>query len=210
MKANIMKVVQFKQMKDGTEEEYKFLHVYEEQYAKGLPDRIIEALKNLENTLSGYLVSRLEHSLQSATRAEADGADIEMIVAALVHDIGDDLAPYNHSQYAASILRPYVRPEVTWVINQHGLFQNYYYAHFLGGNRNEREYLIDHPWYQSCVDFCEKWDQASFDPDYPTKPLSYFEPMINEIFTRNAFDPKYVGNQTMGKSSVDIALSGEI
>jgi len=203
-----MKTVAFRQMKDGTREEYEFLTAHEEEYAKGLPDRILNALRQLENTLSGYQVSRLEHSLQSATRAEADGADEEMIVAALIHDLGDDLAPYNHSQYAASILRPYVRPEVTWVINQHGLFQNYYYIHHLGGNPDEREYLKDHPWYQSCVDFCEKWDQSSFDPDYPTKPLEYFEPMVRRIFTRRAFDPQYVGDQTMGKSAVDIALSG--
>lgn len=203
-----MQVVQFRQMKDGTKEEYEFLTEHEEAYAKGLPDRILQALKNLENTLSGYQVSRLEHSLQSATRAEADGADKEMIVAALIHDLGDDLAPHNHSQYAASILRPYVRPQVTWVINQHGLFQNFYYAHHLGGDPNERDYLKDHPWYQSCVDFCERWDQSSFDPDYPTKPLEYFEPMVRDIFTRPAFDPKYVGAQTMGRSAVDIAMSG--
>ena len=199
-----MKNVQFRQMKDGTKEEYLFLTEHEEAYARGLPDRLLATLRNLENTLSGYQVSRLEHSLQSATRAEADGADEEMIVAALIHDIGDDLAPYNHSQYAAAILRPYVRPEVTWVINQHGLFQNFYYAHHLGGDPNEREYLKDHPWYQACVDFCERWDQSSFDSEYPTKPLEYFEPMLRKIFTRPAFDPKYVGEQTMGKSFQDI------
>lgn len=197
-----METVKFRQMKDGTQAEYLFLTEHETEYAKGLPDRILQALTNLENTLSGYLVSRLEHSLQAATRAEADGADEEMIVAALIHDIGDDLAPYNHSQFAASILRPYVRPEVTWVINQHGLFQNVYYIHHLGGDPNERDYLRDHPWYQSCVDFCERWDQASFDPDYPTKPLSYFEPMVRRIFTRAPFDPAYVGTETMGKSAV--------
>ncbi|NVK02524.1 MAG: HD domain-containing protein [Oceanospirillaceae bacterium] len=195
-----MKTVSFRQMRDGTREEYEFLTAYEEEYAKGLPDRILNALRQLANTLSGYQVSRLEHSLQSATRAEADGADKEMILAALIHDIGDDLAPYNHSQYAASILRPYVRPEVTWVINQHGVFQNYYYIHHLGGDRYEREVLKNHPWYQSCVDFCEKWDQSSFDPDYPTKPLEHFEPLVREIFTRKAFDPQYVGTKAVVKS----------
>ncbi|MBD5771043.1 HD domain-containing protein [Marinomonas colpomeniae] len=203
-----MKTVQFRQMKDGTKEEYDFLEKHEIEYAAGFPDRIINALKNLENTLSGYQVTRLEHSLQTATRAEADGADEEMILAALIHDIGDDLSPYNHAQLAASILRPYVRPEVTWVINQHGLFQNYYYIHFSGGNPNERDYLKDHPWYQSCVDFCEKWDQASFDPDYPTKPLEYFEPLVRKILSRQPFSEQYVGPQTMGKSAVDIAISG--
>ena len=191
-----MKTVAFRQMIDGTREEYEYLTAHEEAYAKGLPDRVLSALQQLDNSLSGYQVTRLEHSLQTATRAEADGADEEMIVAALIHDIGDDLAPFNHSQYAASILRPYVRPEVTWVINQHGLFQNYYYIHHLGGDRFEREKHKDHPWYQSCVEFCEKWDQASFDPDYPTHPLAHFEPMVRRIFTRPAFDPQFVGERT--------------
>lgn len=205
-----MNKVMFRQMKDGSKEEFHFLEKHEREFAKGLADRILQTLSNLEQSLSGYQVTRLEHSLQTATRAENDGADEEMVLAALLHDIGDDLAPYNHSQYAASILRPYVRPEITWVINQHGLFQNYYYIHHFDGNPNERDYLIDHPWYQVCVDFCEKWDQASFDPDYPTKPLSYFEPLVRKIFARKPFDPQYVGNQTMGKSAVDIALSGTI
>ena len=191
-----MKTVAFRQMIDGTREEYEYLTAHEEAYAKGLPDRVLSALQQLDNSLSGYQVTRLDHSLQTATRAEADGADEEMIVAALIHDIGDDLAPFNHSQYAASILRPYVRPEVTWVINQHGLFQNYYYIHHLGGDRLEREKHKDHPWYQSCVEFCEKWDQASFDPDYPTHSLAHFEPMVRRIFTRPAFDPQFVGERT--------------
>lgn len=203
-----MEKVQFRQMKDGTKEEYLFLEEHEATFVAALPKRIIHALKNLENSLSGYQVSRLEHSLQTATRAEADGADEEMILAALIHDIGDDLSPYNHSQLAASIIRPYVRPEITWVITQHGLFQNYYYIHFYGGDPNERDYLKDHPWYQTCIDFCDKWDQASFDPDYPTKPLAYFEPLIHKIFSRPPFSAQYVGDQTMGKSAVDIAMSG--
>lgn len=203
-----MKTVNFRQMRDGTKEEYLFLEQHEKAYAKGLADRILNTLRALETSLSGYLVTRLEHSLQTATRAEADGADEEMVLAALIHDIGDDLCPYNHSQYAASIIRPYVRPEVTWIINQHGLFQNYYYIHFFGGDPNERDYLKGHKWYQACVDFCEKWDQTSFDPDYPTKPLEYFEPLVRKIFARSPFDPQFVGEQTMGKSEVDIALSG--
>ena len=195
-----MKTVEFLQMKDGTAEEYHFLEALEDQYAKQLPNRIMSALRGLETTLSGYKVSRLDHVLQTATRAENDGADEEMIVAALLHDIGDELAPLNHSQYAASILRPYVRAEVTWVIYQHGLFQNYYYIHHFGGNPLERDKYKDHPWYNSCVQFCERWDQMSFDPNYPTHSLAYFEPLVQKIFTRKAFDPAIVGTETMASS----------
>ena len=98
-------------------------------------------------------MSRLGHSLQTATRALRDGADDELIVAALIHDVGDELAPYNHSEVAAGIIRPYVRPEVTWIVEQHGLFQSYYYAHYAGRDRNAREKFRGHPWYQACKDF---------------------------------------------------------
>lgn len=185
-------VVSFLQMKDGTREDYLMLDEAERAFALDLPDRILEALRKLDASIEGYRVTRLEHSLQSATRAEADGADEEMILAALIHDIGDELAPYNHAEIAAGVIRPYVRPEVTWVVEQHGLFQTYYYVHHLGGDRHMRERHRDHPFYASCARFCEAWDQASFDPDYPTKNLDHFAPLVRDIFGRRAHDPRYV------------------
>ncbi|WP_439888010.1 HD domain-containing protein [Pseudomonas sp. MBLB4123] len=190
-----MHSVNFTQMKDGTREEYHFLERLENEFNQNLPERILKALAELEHSLSGYRVSRLQHSLQSAARAEADGADEDMIVGALIHDIGDDLAPYNHSQLAAAVIRPYVRGEVTWVLHHHGLFQNYYYAHHFGGDRHERDRYQDHPAYQLCVDFCEKWDQASFDPSYPTPDLEYFRPMVQRVFSRKPFDPAVIGEE---------------
>ena len=127
-----MKTVKFTEMKKGSKEDYELLAEYEKNYVNELPDRILESLKNLDNSVDGYQVSRLEHSLQSATRAEKDGADEEMIVATLLHDIGDSLAPYNHSQLIAAVLRPYVSEKVHWIMLHHGLFQEYYYAHHLG------------------------------------------------------------------------------
>ena len=126
-----MKTVKFTEMKKGSKEDYELLAEYEKNYVNELPDRILESLKNLDNSVDGYQVSRLEHSLQSATRAEKDGADEEMIVATLLHDIGDSLAPYNHSQLIAAVLRPYVSEKVHWIMLHHGLFQEYYYAHHL-------------------------------------------------------------------------------
>ncbi len=184
-----MQTVDFVQMKDGTAQEYAFLHVLEDEYIRALPDRLLLALERLGDSIQGYKVSRLTHSLQSATLAEADGADIETIVAALVHDLGDELAPENHSQLAAAILRPYVRAEVTWIVDKHGLFQMKYYAHFYG--RDPHGYLVykDHPWYASCWRFCERYDQSAFDPATPTRPLSHFEPMLRQVFSRKPFDP---------------------
>jgi predicted HD phosphohydrolase len=182
-----MEHVRFTQMCDGTKEEYEFLHGFERQYIDALPDRIMANLRLLDDGLAGYQITRLEHSLQSATRAERDGVDIDWIVAALVHDIGDELAPENHSQLAAAIIRPYVRDEVTWAVNMHGVFQQQYYGHHLGVDPDARDAYRGHEWFDSCQRFCERWDQASFDPDYDTLPLEHFEPMVREVFSRPAF-----------------------
>ena len=186
-------LVSFRRMCDGTREDYELLDRSERSYARGLPGRVLDAIRRLDHSLEGYPVSRLVHSLQAATRARRDGADGELVLAALVHDLGDELAPYNHAEFAAAIIRPYVRPEVSWIVEHHGLFQTYYYVHHLGGDRDARERLRDHPWYGSCADFCERWDQCSFDPDYPTDPLASFEPLVWEIFAREAHDPRYAG-----------------
>ena len=179
-------------MADGTRDEYQYLHGLEREYISHLPERLIEALRRLDEGLEGYKVSRYQHSLQTATRAMRDGADIEMIVAALIHDIGDDLAPENHSQVAASIIRPYVRAEVTWVVNMHGIFQYKYYGHHIDLDPDQRDAYRDHEWFDSCANFCERWDQEAFDPDYPTEPIETFEPMLREVFSRTPFDPAIV------------------
>jgi len=186
-------VVSFHRMEDGTREDYALLDRAEREYVQSLPDRLLAALRKLDHSLQGYPVSRLGHSLQTATRALKDGADDELIVAALIHDVGEDLAPYNHSEIAAGIIRPYVRPEVTWIVEQHGLFQTYYYAHHYDRDRNAREKFRGHPWYQACKDFCADWDQCSFDPGYPSEPLSTFESRVRDIFSRPPHDPRYVG-----------------
>lgn len=185
------RTVSFRAMQDGTREDYLLLDESERAYATGLADRVLGQLARLDHTLEGYPLTRLGHSLQTATRAMHAGADAELIVAALLHDIGDELAPYNHSEFAAAILRPYVRAEVTWIVAQHGLFQNYYYVHHLGGDRNARERYRGHPWYEACEHFCAAWDQCSFDPDYRSEPLSAFEPLVRQIFARTPHDPRY-------------------
>ena len=191
-----MQQVSFRRMDEGTPADYALLNSLEDEFVAALPERILAALGELEQSLAGYQISRLEHSLQSATRAERDGADIEMIVGALIHDLGDDLAPLNHSQLAASIIRPYVRGEVAWVIEHHGVFQMYYYGEAMGVNKNAREIYRGHKWFNSCEKFCERWDQMSFDPDYASYPLAHFEPMVRKIFSRPPFDPRIVGDET--------------
>ncbi len=186
------RVVSFRRMEDGTREDYELLDESEREYALRLPDQILSSLGRLDHSLAGYPLSRLEHSLQAATRARADGADDELVAAALIHDIGDELAPYNHAEFAAAVIRPYVRPEVAWIVEQHGLFQTYYYVHHRGGDRHARDAFLGHPWYGACRDFCANWDQCSFDPNYRWQPLSEFVPLVRDIFTRPPHDPRYV------------------
>ena len=182
-----MKKVSFTEMKKGTKDDYLLLDKNEKDFAKKTAERILKFLSSLTETLEGYQVSRLEHSLQSATRALKAGENEEMIVAALLHDIGDELAPMNHSEYAAAILKPYVSEKTHWIVEKHGEFQAFYYAHHLGGNRNKRDKYKGHKYFDACVNFCEKYDQCSFDPNYESYPLERFEPMVRRIFARKPY-----------------------
>ena len=182
-----MKKVSFTEMKKGTKEDYLLLDKNEKDFAKKTADRILKFLSSLTETLEGYQVSRLEHSLQSATRALHAGESEEMIVAALLHDIGDELAPMNHSEYAASILKPYVSEKTHWIVEKHGEFQAYYYAHHLGGNRNQRDKYKGHKYFQDTINFCEKYDQNSFDPNYKSFSLKFFKPIVRKIFARKPY-----------------------
>ena len=182
-----MKKVNFTEMKNGSKEDYELLERYEKNFERKTADRLLKYLASQTTTLEGYQITRLEHSLQAATRAYKNGESEEMVVATLLHDIGDDLAPMNHSQYAASIIRPYVSEKTYWIILHHGLFQTYYSAHHLGGDRNARDKFKDHKYYQDTVNFCEKYDQSSFDPNYKSMSLEEFEPMVKKIFDRKPF-----------------------
>ena len=189
--ADINEVVAFTSMAEGTREDYELLERLEAKFAAQTADRVLEMLRGLAGSLAGYQVDRLEHSLQCATRAHRDGADEEMVVAALLHDIGDLLSPFNHSELAAAVLRPYVAERTYWIVRHHGLFQSYYYAHHTGGDRNARDAFRDHPWYRDTVEFCHRWDQSSFDPNYESLPLEFFEPMVRGIFGRAPFSESH-------------------
>lgn len=182
--------VGFTQMKDGTAEDYALLAALEKPFLELTPRRVLDELRRQgETTLEGYRITRLEHGLQSATRAHRDGADIDWIVGALLHDIGDGLAPRNHDRMSAEVIRPFVREEVAWVVAHHGIFQMLYYGHHYGWDRNARDRYRDHPCFRSCAEFCERWDQASFDPDYGSETLEFFAPLVGEVFARKAHDP---------------------
>jgi len=176
--------VSFINMADGTAEDYAFLAKHEETHIATKADRVLEHLKLQAGGFGGYKIDRLAHSLQSATRAERDGLDEEWIFAALMHDIGDTIAPENHSEMAASIIRPYVRREIYDVVKHHGLFQGYYYFHHYDMDRNARDQFREASFFKATVRFCERYDQNCFDPDFDTLPLTHFEPLVREILSR--------------------------
>ena len=185
-----MEKVKFTQMKDGDREDYAFLDSLEREYTKGTADRILRAMIELDESLTGYQVTRLGHSLQSATRAWYDGADEDWIVGALLHDIGDIFAPHNHDEYAATILKPFLREQVCWCVKNHGDFQLVYFAEHVGANPNKRDLYTDSPYFDDCVEFCERWDQSSFDPNYLNKSLEFFADMVRNVFARPPYHDK--------------------
>jgi predicted HD phosphohydrolase len=179
--------VSFTRMADGTAEDYALLGRYEDAYIAGLPDRLLGALDALKGSFGGYRVTRYEHSLQAATRAHRDGKDEGYVVATLLHDIGDEYAPWTHGEMVAAILKPYVDPAVCWMIGHHGAFQLYYYGHHVGEDPNTRDRWKDHANYAMTEEFCARYDQASFDPTYDTLPIEQFEPMVRRVFAEPRF-----------------------
>lgn len=144
-------------------------------------ENVITQLRLLEHDTGGFPVSRLEHSLQTASRAEADGRDEEYVLCALLHDVGDTLSPYNHPGIAATILKPFVSEANHWMVEQHGIFQGYYFWHHIGGDRNAREQFRGHEYFEYTEEFCAKYDQTAFDPDYVSAPLAHYEPLIRKF-----------------------------
>lgn len=173
--------VGFTAMAEGTAEDYRLLATYENAELAGFPDRVLGWLRSMDEH-TGYQITRLEHSLQAATRAHRAGEDEETVVCALVHDIGDVLAPGNHSEVVAALVRPYVSERNYWVLKHHGVFQGVYWFHHVGADPHARQRWADHPWYDDCVAFCADYDQNSFDPDYPSESLEFFEPMVRRVF----------------------------
>jgi len=171
----------FARMDQGSEEDWAVISAHNGAFARGLADRVIEHLDLLKADAGGFAVDRFEHSLQTATLAANAGKDDEYIVCALLHDIGDTLGSFNHADIAATILEPFVSEENHWIVKHHGIFQGYYFFHYIGLDRNLRDRYVDHEYYEPCAAFC-RLDQVAFDPDFKSAPLSDFEPMVRKLF----------------------------
>lgn len=184
----------FRCMDEITAEDWALIvREHEEHHARHLADEVLAMLHRLKGPKLGFQVDRYDHSLQTATRALRDGADEETVVCALLHDIGDGIAPENHTEIAAGMLRPYVSPENLWMVEHHVVFSGYYFAQFVGRDRHAHEALKGHPAYEKTKNFVRHWDGPSFDPDYDTLPLEHFEPMVRRLFART---PKSAWRET--------------
>jgi len=174
----------FTHMKDGKAEDWQIIASSFGEFAKGLPERILTHLKLLEGDFGGFPVDRLTHCLQTATLAHRDGKDDEYVVCALLHDIGDTLGSYNHADVAAVLLEPFVSEANHWMVKHHAIFQGYFFFHYLGLDRDMREQYRDHPHFEQTIEFVHKYDSPAFNPEAETLPLSYFEPMVRQVFAR--------------------------
>ena len=191
--------VSFRRMDEEIEKDYAFLHKLKQSLISAVSQRIVSALKTLEYSLSGSQVSRFACSLKTATRADHDGADIELIMAALIHDGGDDLAPENYSRMAAENIPPHFSTEITWTLKMHSGFQMCKYAYKTGQNLDKQERWREHWWFASYERFCPGRDQVSFDWGFVSKLLSHFISILNEIFSQPAFVPCIVPRDASGQ-----------
>ncbi|MEQ9333734.1 peptidase [Thalassobaculum sp.] len=186
--ATIRDHVRFTDLKDASPEDIRMLARNEAEIQRTeMADHVLAQLRLMDGANAGFQVDRLQHSLQTATRAwRADPADEEMILCALLHDIGELMAPVDHPSFAAAIVRPYVSEENTWMVLMHGVFQGYYYWQHLGRDNTQREAYRGHPAFERTALFCERYDAPAFDPAYDTMPLEAFEPIVRRLLARPA------------------------
>jgi len=174
----------FAAMTESTAEEWMAIAAAGAPFNRAFPDRLLASLRSLDEDAGGFAVTRLSHSLQTATRAMRDGRDEEYVACALIHDIGDLMGPTNHAEIGAAIMKPYVSEANHWMMDKHGVFQGYYFFHHIGLDRDMREQYRGHPHFEYAAQFCHLYDQNSFDPNYQSMALEDFEPLLRRVVAR--------------------------
>jgi predicted HD phosphohydrolase len=174
----------FTRMDESSAEQWAVIGAETMQHQGRVAERVLAMLRSLADVTDGFAVDQLTHCLQAATRAERAGADDEVVVASLCHDIGKAVSVPNHPAIAAEILKSYVRDEVYWMILVHQDFQGRHYYHHFGGDPNAREQYRGHPAFELAERFADEWDQTAFDPDYDTLPLEHFEERVRALFAK--------------------------
>jgi predicted HD phosphohydrolase len=175
----------FTRMDESTAEEWAEIGAAHVVDQPRVAQTVLDMLRGLDQVVVGFATDQLTHCLQTATRAERDGAEDEVVIAALCHDIGKFISVPNHPAIAAEILKPYVRDDVYWMIKAHQDFQGRHYYHHFGGNPDARETHraeLTPEQFALAATFADEWDQVAFDPNYDTLPLEHFEPKVRAVF----------------------------
>ena len=174
----------YKDMASSTQKDWSIISGYAREFNQNLSYRILDHLRLLKDDHGGFSVDRLEHSLQTATRAYKDNRDDEYVICALMHDIGDMLGSHNHAEIGAAILKPFVSEKNHWMLNHHGIFQGYYFFDHLGLDKNMRDQFKGHDYFEYTAQFCHLYDQCAFDPNYESMSLDDFEPMVHRVLSK--------------------------
>jgi len=178
-----MTITSFSSMDQSTKEQWMTIAHETMANQPRVAEQLLAMVESLAGITDGFSVDQKTHSLQTATRALESGADEEVVVAALLHDVGKLISVPNHPRIAAEILRPYVRNEVFWMIAAHQDFQGRHYYQHLGMDPNLREQHRGQEWYALAEQFADDWDQTSFDPSFQSRSLDEFAPMVRRVFS---------------------------
>ncbi len=174
----------FDDMSHSTAQDWAVIVKEQTVYAANGGKRVLDHLRLLDGDYGGFPIDRLTHCLQTATRAYRDGRSEAYIVMALIHDIGDTLGAYNHPDIAAAILKPFLSERLHWIVEHHGIFQGVNFFHHIGLDPNMREQFRGHEHFAATEEFIDKYDCPSFDAQYDTLPLDFFEPMVMRVFAK--------------------------
>ena len=181
-----METVSFRRMDEATAADYELLGRYEER-AQALPDRMLEAVEALDRSYGGYK-SPARSTRSNPPRAPSATAAATSTWSRRFSTTSATCSLHTHGEMMDAVLKPFVSEEIRWVVSHHGVFQEYYYGHLTGGDRNARERYRGHPWFDACAEFCERYDQNCFDPDYESLPLDFFAPIVRRVFA----EPRYL------------------
>ena len=177
----------FTRMDQSTQQEWEHISEQHMPHIFDMPNRIMGMLKQLQDLTLGFSTDQLHHALQTATMARRAGAEEEMVLISLIHDIGKVISVPNHGQIAAEMIKPYVSEDAYHVIRTHQDFQGEHYYQYMGKPQDLRKEYINEPWYAKAIEFTDDWDQAAFDPKYKVDSLESFEPLINKFFASPNF-----------------------
>ena len=170
---------------DASREDWDIIEQAERRWraAAGVGDGLLRLLSSLQHDDPlGAPVNLYTHCLQTATRALQDGADDELVVVALFHDVPEAISENDHGAVAAQLLAPRISEARTWLLTHHGVFQNYYIRNHPTRDRFERDGYLNHPFAEQTDHFCRCYDQNSFDPDFTLLPLDSFRPLVRRFF----------------------------